>query len=867
MPARPKDRYRIFEAKPSIGGGLVTRGSSDNCGTFNYTIKRDFRRDLDIEMRREGADYFEPNLSLATDLFGNLIPNGQPYPSQLAVESLTSSGGVATATNTQGQHFEVGETIIITGASDPLYNGQFTITAKTPTTFEFVVPGAPVSPDPSTQIFATAVEEINLISMARRPNGQTAVIAGSKHRLYRYYALEDPDYVSYEAKDYPVGTAADQVAYWSNGILFPGDAVDYPPGTPVIQQDYVDENPGYWIVIGSGYSDFGKRWETVSINGYMVFNNAVDLPCTYRVEELEVVPIYELREQGIASVGTISEINGILILGDITEIRADQIPDWFNTAGRLSVDSLTNAAGIATGTIGAGHPFQTGDRITISGALADALNGTFQVTAVTPTTFSFPITGSPTSPDPSAFIFVRAYPNLAPYGIYTDTQYLQRTQFRVLWGVPGEPRRFGAIVNGAIHAGSNSLRLRFPALSFQVGMNVTVVGAGASHAGGTADNLTGNILFVNGDTLILDSFAETTIIGTPVEASDAIGSIVGYEDLQDDGSGIIKMLPLSNQLVIYKDTSIVVAQYFGLVDQPFGFQFLRIDKEQGLFYRNTVILAETQNESYHVYAGRNSFYRFDLTSQQPMIISKFEACSNLFFDVATLDNTERIFSFENGITHEIVFALGIAGQGGSAGPGDDQLLIWDFKQDTLATSSLRITAGATIRKPLTGLASGAEEDWCVMGTAEGVVLIYGRANIAQSIPDWNSGKQIYFRRQANPYSADKTGYESILKNGLGAYGNDVSEKDLRFLLMLLASQSPGSVLTLNLYGSQNSDGPSTFLGAKTFTDITVRNLMPVAARRFYFQTEVVIDGIDNPLRIVGIAHSVAPVDSRSLPRG
>lgn len=866
MPARPRDRYRLFEAKPSAGGVLITYGSSDNAGTFNYTVKRDFRRDLDVEQRREGADYFYPKLDIPI--------GGQPYPGQILLDSLTASGGVATGTHLQGHFLEVGETIIITGANDPLYNGTFTITSVSSTTFTFTVPGTPVSPDTSTAITATPVEEINLIAMARRPNSQIAVIAGSQRRLYRFYALEDEDYISHDPADYPPGTPVDQLSYWSDGYRYPGDAVDYPPGTIVRQQQYVDEiDQGFWIVIGHGYSHLGKRWETVNINGYMVFNNAVDLPCTYRVEELSVVPIWELREQGIASVGTISEINGILVCADITEIQADQIPDWFNTAGRIQVTSVTNAnvAGIqiATATILAGQPFQTGDQVTISGCVGDELNGTFRITATTPTTFSYVINGTPTSPDASSFIYARAYPNYAPYGIFTETQYLTRTQFRVLWGIPGEPRRFGAIVNGAMHAGSNSLRLRFPALSFTVGMNVTVVGAGASHAGGTADNLTGNVLFVNGDTLILDSFAQTTIIGTPVEASDALGSIVGYEDLQDDGSAILKMMPLSNTLVIYKDTSIFLAQYLGIVDQPFAFTPIRIQKEESIFYRNTLALVITKNEMYHVYAGRNSFYKFDLTNQQPMIIPKFEACSNLFFDYATLANTEKIFAMENGITHEILFSIGLADEvGGSAGPTtSDLLILWDYKQDTISTSSLPITAGATIRKPITGIASGAEEDWCVFGTARGVVLIYGKTNIAQATPDWNNGSSIYFRRMANPYSDVKGAYQSVMKSGMGAYGNDVSEKDIRFLLLLLASQSPGSVVTMNIYGAQNTDGTITPLGTKIFTNVTVRNLMPMALRRFYFQSEVVVDGVDNPLRYVGIAHSVAPVDSRSAPRG
>ena len=155
---------------------------------------------------------------------------------------------------------------------------------------------------------------------------------------------------------------------------------------------YVDENPGYWIVIGSGYSTAGKRWETVSINGYMVFNNGVDLLCTYRVEEMSVVPIYELREQGVAAVGTISEINGILMCGDITEIHPHEVPLWFNTAGKLTLDSLTFDIPTmkAEATRAAGHPYVVGQAVTISGALAPDYDGVHVISDITATTFKYP---------------------------------------------------------------------------------------------------------------------------------------------------------------------------------------------------------------------------------------------------------------------------------------------------------------------------------------------------------------------------------------------------------------------------------------------------------------------------------------------
>ena len=187
-----------IEIRPSAGGRLMTGASSEAAGIANWTIKRDFRRDLDGEVRSEGCDQFAPD------------------------------------------------------------------------------PSNPAQP-------ATNGEPITLIAMVRQPNGRAAVVVGTKTTLYRYFGL-------------------DNGAYFEDGYIEAG---------------YFDDNPGNWITIGGGFSTSGRRWEALSINGYLVLNNAADLPLTYRVEELEARPIHELREQGIASVGTIAEHDGILVCGDI----------------------------------------------------------------------------------------------------------------------------------------------------------------------------------------------------------------------------------------------------------------------------------------------------------------------------------------------------------------------------------------------------------------------------------------------------------------------------------------------------------------------------------------------------------------------
>lgn len=89
---------------------------------------------------------------------------------------------------------------------------------------------------------------------------------------------------------------------------------------------------GVWETIGTGFSSDGLRWQMVVINGYAIFNNAVDLPVVYRVEWRTTLPIYELREVGVASVGRIADYNGFLFVLDITRVRSDQLNNWMSTA-------------------------------------------------------------------------------------------------------------------------------------------------------------------------------------------------------------------------------------------------------------------------------------------------------------------------------------------------------------------------------------------------------------------------------------------------------------------------------------------------------------------------------------------------------
>lgn len=132
-------------------------------------------------------------------------------------------------------------------------------------------------------------DPITLIAEARLASGRLAVVVGTPTKLFRFFGMENGGV--YEAAVFDAGVFEDTMAAW--------------------------------VEIGSGYKS-GDRWEAEMVGNFLVLNNGVDLPLTYRVDEMEAKPIYELREQGIASVGTIAEHNDILICCDIRQIDADE---------------------------------------------------------------------------------------------------------------------------------------------------------------------------------------------------------------------------------------------------------------------------------------------------------------------------------------------------------------------------------------------------------------------------------------------------------------------------------------------------------------------------------------------------------------
>ena len=425
--------------------------------------------------------------------------------------------------------------------------------------------------------------------------------------------------------------------------------------------------------------------------------------------------------------------------------------------------------------------------------------------------------------------------NVTSYGRF-DAGKVSRIQYRVLYpAIPGNPRRFAAGMYGSMSQGYDTLTLDYPIKSLEQGSDLLIPGAGID---GT--NLTSTIIHISEDhkTLIMDQLASTSITSELVRFADSVDSMVGFEDLSEDSSPIVKMLGLQGRLVIYKRSRIYVAAYTGRTTAPFEFRDIATHYTPA--YRNTVISVAG---GYHLYAGEDRFYKFDLNSQAPEIMPVMEAASDLFYSKAAIERDNDIYAANNEVTGEVFIQFPTE--------GETKGICLDYRHMTVSETGAAFSAMATVEKPSDISGGDRRPMWCVGGTAAGTIVLYGATNAGNAL--WGGLTRHYTRLGQN--------YRSVLAGGL--FGVPFQEISITGYLLESASQSSReqSGFTVNFYGYRNAVEPARTLG--TATKIQPGNFIPAHFLTHYIQDEIVIDGVNNPFRIASRTIEYRPVKSRS----
>jgi hypothetical protein len=263
------------------------------------------------------------------------------------------------------------------------------------------------------------------------------------------------------------------------------------------------------------------------------------------------------------------------------------------------------------------------------------------------------------------------------------------------------------------------------------------------------------------------------------------------------------------------------------------------------YFRFTLVRVSTNGQEYHAYAGRNSFYRFDLVRQVPTEMPEFEDVENVFFN-SDLSDVNLVYAVDNPITKQVFF------QFPSSSP--DQGLCYDYLFRTFGTTQANYTAMSAIRKITGTFEDESTHDWFICANA-GKVLLFGKTD--QPEDQWGGRDAIYNRNGSD--------YLSTIKSAL--WGGRMNETFLTEYVLELDSDIDPSVsqLLVNLYGYKNPASVPELLHTEVIEIPTEENMISTHFERHFFQDEIIASG-NSPCRITARIVNVGGMESHSHAR-
>lgn len=607
-----------------------------------------------------------------------------------------------------------------------------------------------------------------------------------------------------------------------------------------------DTGTGAWVDIAGGLtpSSSGRRWQVVPMNGYLVLNNTVDLPVSFRVEDAAVTPLYELRETGVARVGRICEYNGFLMLGDITEIKADQLAPWMNGYGSYTVASST--AKVANFNILLGDHQKRFDVTTAASTIVASLptlafsdkfycwlkkvDGGAGTVVTSPTVLDETVVLD--SVNDLALVWwtgkawgARVFPSGSipatdPYGTPPDA-IVNRLPWTVANGEYGEPTGWAPALEAVMSAAGTSVTLPFkPHTWVAKTTRVGVISGGPS-----GDILGGQTGFEDGVLVTaIGSFNAATMgVAITLETSTDTGisyprvvtvtrwtdisTIVARYNLQGDGGAIVAMATLGQQLVIYGAAVIYLGRYLGDATNPFLYQPRFPSSDQSLNLPLFGDAVATINGQFHLYPGVGGrFYAFDGVSW-PTIHRPTDDARELFFDGAK--ESDEVYTVSNPYTKQQYFCR------------PDLTFAYDIEFSGVSEIDAQFDAAAMVRDP------GSSDRWFILAIGKNVFTYGLVANAATNLQTW---------------LRDGVAPTAILKSGLISANLMGDEKLLSSYTPVIASDSPDAAIEVQLYETYNpSAAPVALLSPpESLPTPSGEAYFTTAFQAIFFQDEITL---------------------------
>jgi len=890
------------DVKPALGGKLMSGLSMDSAGIQNYIAKQEMRRVLEREVRAEGYEWFRPNP--LNDKLVESIPPGSTNPITVIAACRLGNGQISA--------------VVGSGTALWRYWGL-----ESPTYFD--------SENNSTYFDSEYFLQNNIIPAgASYPNSDPlhrytiSVVPGQTYQLtfgHQEVQVQDGTTGTNYNKQALGGDGAQiYITPVFNTLVFFG-TLNHPVTATLVQPStYYDDAAYSWKQIGSGLSAACNRWEFVQVGDYLVLNNGVDLPVTYNLLDQAVKPIYELREQGIASVGTVASHDGNLLCGDIWQINNDAFLALMAAipAARFADQDNTGKVSVI-----AAELFPRLTSISLVGLTLFWASG--EARQILSVDGSGNIYVNNDVPVPSGPLSVE---NPIAYAAFTDQTQMQRFPWRFFPSMPNNPRRFGAVVPISSKFNSDTLTFAYPVRSFSElfikaaatapypsGLPSVTVNGIAINAG----NLTSNVLWINpgiaNSIVLFDNaqYPQVSTVDKPVymEAADSAASYAGaFQDLQDDGAAIVKMLQLQTNIIVYKepskDSAIFIGTFTGDLNTPYQFEKVPINLESAaLHFRNCIVATGGGfYGSNHIYAGEDAFYKFDLFIRTPQQIPVLQPCQDIFFDNA--QDPENAWAVENPLTKEIFFCFGI-------NPNiTDTALCYDTIYNTARTTTVGFTAAAKVNNPspnngkelfVFGMPDGSLQRYglydapvlvssttvsitggvatslaafflpnhvgmtivCADGTKAAILEYVSPTSVQVLTVAGITTTAQTFRLIPEIYHRCGVAYTSAQESGVYDFNFSTGEKILNEYSLSLSSKWPMSAdpVTVTFKGGSNAADISDIQSAIILSPNTMNFLRP-SLIQFYIGTRLTITGINNPMEFVAQSFNVQPVSSHGF---
>ena len=706
---------------------------------------------------------------------------------------------------------------------------------------------------------------IRLLYQFPATTGEGVLIAAAGGNIYRLnagsvgYAFDD--YESYAEPGYYTGN---QETFWWEKIyegLSHMDALD---------ADGTSKNP----FEGGAY-----RWEAVTVLNHVVISNGVDLPIVYKAEWDYAQPLYNLREQGVVSCGTISSFQDRLFLGDLTVI-IDGYDQWFKGADNPYGDVFNDPL-VQGGTVKVQRyqyrmfysmeqnpkMFDTVESGGMPAKLSVQADGSYKITS----DFKFKIgnleNGAPLVHDPQQFLDEEAVViNSGEFGIKTEDEKYAINSI-------GLTSRLFLFKDGDNYFLRNRygndpglLSIVLPEWSSQTSYPTgTSVRFGASFykATGAIDagqsNPESNDSWVATEGYLNEGEYDIMVFSY----LNNIYNQASTREFADDGTRILKMEQLADKLVVYRDSGFFFLSRSNVTDEPFAIE-PRYTGGRVADYRHTITNIDGKR---HFFLGSSGVYSISRASAEPEPVSIFEL-GMPFWKSIPPEYAEFVYASDNPVTRELFLSVPTGYMKNGNGEyinqtGDvvtEPVIDWgtiafDYITKTLSEIDASFTASCYARKPRLRRV-GPEQSWFLMGLHaskespfyigtkyrpdnqyNGLVVRYGYGP-----PEVGS---------AEPYRLYERlghGYRSELTSGLIDFGDSFSDKEVRSYVLELSNKfgvTPVDVIISTTSAVQGTEEVQT-MSVENGTDIKhvtlnrVRdeNMIPLYVRAPYIRDSI-----------------------------